>query len=103
MLPVLREHGAFGVNILAGGHREVADRFAGRRGLHGPQRYVGAEWMTLVSGASLLVDSLAAIDCSVEDITEWHSHAVVIGRVEGVHLQGGPQALVHWRGGYIDV
>jgi flavin reductase (DIM6/NTAB) family NADH-FMN oxidoreductase RutF len=103
VLPVLRDHGAFGINILGGVHRDLADRFAGRHGVRGAERFSGADWIELVTGAPLLADALAAVDCMVDSIMEWHSHALVIGRVAAVHLGGGPQALVYWRGGYSDV
>ncbi|MBB1091575.1 flavin reductase family protein [Rhodopseudomonas palustris] len=103
ILPVLRDQGNFGVNILGGGHRELADRFAGRHGIRGAQRYDSGDWIELVTGAPLLADALAAIDCTVDSIIDWNSHALVIGRVEAVHFHDGPQALVYWRGGYLDV
>jgi len=103
VLPVLRDHGAFGVNLLGAAHRELADRFAGRHGLRGAERYAGVDWIELVTGAPLLADALAAIDCTVDSVIDWHSHALVIGRVAAVHLGGGPQALVYWRGQYSDV
>jgi flavin reductase (DIM6/NTAB) family NADH-FMN oxidoreductase RutF len=103
MLPLLRDLGVFGVNILAAGHRDIADRFAGRCGVGGADRYAGADWIELVTGAPLLVDALAAIDCTVDTIVDWNTHALVIGRVEAVRLHDGPEALVYWRGGYVDL
>lgn len=102
-LSVLREHGAFGVSILAGSHRALADRFAGRSGARGEDRFDGADWIELITGAPLLADALAAIDCTVERIIDWNTHALVIGRVEAVHLPGGTHALAYWRGGYRDI
>jgi len=103
MIPVLRASGSFGVNILAAGHRDLADRFAGRHGVSGAARYAGADWIELVTGAPLLADALAAIDCKVDSVIDWNTHALVIGRVEAVRLHDGPQALVYWRGAYVDL
>jgi flavin reductase (DIM6/NTAB) family NADH-FMN oxidoreductase RutF len=103
LMPVLRENMAFGVNILAARHRDVADRFAGRGGHKGVERYQGSDWIELVTGAPLLADALAAIDCTVDTIVDWNTHAVVIGRVEAVRLGGDARALVYWRGGYVDL
>jgi len=102
-LRAMRETNVFGVNFLAAGHRDVADRFAGRGNLTGAARFQGSEWITLVTGAPLLVDALAAIDCTIDTAMEWGTHAVVIGRVEAVHQPGGAQALVHWRRAYQDL
>lgn len=103
MISVLRDRRSFGVNILAAHHREVADRFAGRHGVSGADRFAGSDWIELVTGAPLLADALAAVDCTVDSIVDWNTHALVIGRVEAVRLHGGPQALAYWRGGYVDV
>ncbi len=97
-LAALRASRAFGVNILAAAHEDLADRFAGRGGVHGAARFAGAEWTTLVTGAPLLRGALAYIDCAVEEVLERHTHAILIGRVAAVHRTGGAPALIHWRG-----
>jgi flavin reductase (DIM6/NTAB) family NADH-FMN oxidoreductase RutF len=89
---------SFGVNILSVAHENLADRFAGRSGVHGAARFAGAEWTTLATGAPLLRAALACIDCAVEEILERHTHAILIGRVVAVHRGGGMPALVHRRG-----
>lgn len=97
-LASLRASNAFGVNILAAAHEDLADRFAGRGGVCGAARFAGAEWTTLVTGAPLLRAALACIDCAVEEVLERHTHAILVGRVVAMHLGGGAPALVHWRG-----
>ena len=97
-LAALRAAKIFGVNILAADHEDCADRFAGRTGLKGTARFAGADWMTLVTGAPMLRDALASIDCVVEETLERHTHAIVIGRVLAVHRSDAAPALVHWRG-----
>ncbi len=47
---VLRSAASFGVNILTQAQSGVADRFAGRGGIKGNDRYVGWEWDELESG-----------------------------------------------------
>lgn len=96
-LASLRANKMFGVNILAGAHESLADRFAGRSGVKGAARFAGVDWMTLVTGSPLLRDALACIDCNVEEVLERHTHAIVIGRVAAVHRGGDGPALVHWR------
>jgi hypothetical protein len=76
--PLLKRYGFFGVNILTADQLDVAERFTGKDGLNGAERFAGAAWTTGASGVPLLVGTLAAIDCEVEDIVERHSHAVVI-------------------------
>lgn len=96
-LPRLRETGAFAVNLLAASHGKLAARFAGRGGFKGAARFDEGDWLSLVTGAPVLADALAAIDCRVEEVLERHSHAIIIGAVRAVRLEGAPSALVHWR------
>jgi flavin reductase (DIM6/NTAB) family NADH-FMN oxidoreductase RutF len=96
----LRELGAFSVNLLAERHRELADRFAGGAGTHGATRFAVGTWAPLVTGAPLLADALAGIDCRVEDVIDSHTHAIVIGAVAGVQRGTPGAALVHWRSRY---
>ncbi|MFN0264057.1 flavin reductase family protein [Tepidamorphus sp. 3E244] len=100
MLEALRETGAFAVNMLAHDQQAIADRFAGRCGRFGAERYDGAQWRELSTGSSILTGALANLDCRVEQITEWHTHAIVVGSVEAIAEPGGNAPLVYWRGGY---
>ena len=101
--PVLKRHGFFGVNILAANQLDVAERFTGKGGLKGADRFAGAQWTTRISGVPLLAGALAAIDCQVEDIVERHSHAIVIGRVLDIQTSGHTAALAYWQGRYVAV
>jgi flavin reductase (DIM6/NTAB) family NADH-FMN oxidoreductase RutF len=101
--PLLKRHGFFGVNILTADQLDIAERFAGKGGLKGADRFVGAQWITRVSGTPLLVGALSAIDCEVEDIVERHSHAVVIGRVLDIQTSRRTAALGYWQGRYVAI
>lgn len=91
--PVVERYGHLGINIIGPAHETLADQFAGRGGLRGPDRYRGAEWTTAISGAPLLVDAVAAIDCTVEEAIERHSHVIVIGKVQAIRIGTGHSLL----------
>lgn len=97
--PVISRYGHFCVNILAEDHQDVANRFAGIGGIKGTARYEGARWTTLVSGAPVLSEALAAIDCEVEEIIERHSHAIILGRALAT-ISGAGQSLIYANGAY---
>jgi flavin reductase (DIM6/NTAB) family NADH-FMN oxidoreductase RutF len=101
--PLVRRYGFFGVNILTSDQIDIAERFTGRGGLKGADRFAGAQWMTRVSGVPLLVGALAAIDCAVEDIVERHSHAIIIGRVLDLAVSARTAALAYWQGRYVAI
>lgn len=97
--PVIERYGHFCVNILEAGQIDVADRFAGRGGLKGVDRYRDAEWTVLETGASALVGAIASVDCEVEHIVKRHSHALIFGAVRAVRTAPG-DALVYSHGRY---
>jgi flavin reductase (DIM6/NTAB) family NADH-FMN oxidoreductase RutF len=97
--PIISRHQHFCVNILSHEQQAVADRFAGIGGVKGTDRYLGAQWTTLVTGAPVLADALAAIDCEVEEIIERHSHAIILGRAVAV-VSGYGQSLIYNNGKY---
>jgi len=101
--PLLKRLGVFGVNILTADQLDIAERFTGKDGLKGADRFTGAEWMTRVSGVPLLVGALAAVDCEVEEIVERHSHAIVIGRVLDMQISTRTAALAYWQGQYVAI
>jgi flavin reductase (DIM6/NTAB) family NADH-FMN oxidoreductase RutF len=101
--PLLQRYGCFGVNILTSDQIEIADRFTGKDGLKGAERFAGAEWTARASGVPLLVGALAAIDCEIEEVVERHSHAIVIGRVLDLQLSSRTAALAYWQGQYVAI
>src|ERR1700743_3932033 len=52
--PILKRQGFFGVNILAAHQLEIAERFTGKGGLTGADRFAGALWNRRVSRVALL-------------------------------------------------
>ncbi len=101
--PLLNRYGVFGVNILNAQQIDIAERFSGKGGLKGVERFSGAQWTTRSSGVPLLVGALASIDCEVEQIVERHSHGIVIGRVLDTKTSSGQGALGYWQGQYVAI
>jgi flavin reductase (DIM6/NTAB) family NADH-FMN oxidoreductase RutF len=101
--PLIKQYGFFGVNILTSDQIGIAERFTGKGGLKGADRFAGAQWTTRISGVPLLVGALSAIDCEAEDIIERHSHAIVVGRVLDIQTSGRTAALAYWQGQYVEI
>lgn len=101
--PLVKRYRFFGVNILTADQVDIAERFTGKGGLKGADRFIGGEWTTGPSGVPLLASALAAIDCEVEDIVERPSHAIVIGRVLDVTVSSRTAALAYWQGQYVAI
>jgi len=98
--PVIERYGHFGVSSLAADHQPVAERFSGFGGIKGPDRYAGAEWFTLETGASLLEGATAVFDCRLDEMIDRGSHSIIVGSVAAVRTNDIGEALLYWRGAY---
>ncbi|AWM87537.1 flavin reductase family protein [Microvirga sp. 17 mud 1-3] len=88
-------NGVFCVNTLGIGDVPVADAFAGRANLQGQDRFALGTWGVLETGAPLLMSSLVAFDCRLDDARLVASHYVIVGRIVGVRLGEEQPALAH--------
>ncbi|MDE3176660.1 MAG: flavin reductase family protein [Pseudomonadota bacterium] len=95
-LACIRGSGAFAVNILSSGQEALARRFASPL-VRGAERFAEGEWGELATGAPILGDALAVVDCRLARIVEHATHALVIGEAIAVVKGTAAAALVHWR------
>lgn len=98
----IERHRVFGVNILGSDQQELASRFS-NGGLKGVQRYEGVAWTAGVSGVPLLGNSLATVECQVEEIIERYSHGIIVGSILSFELSPQLSGLVYWNGQYIEI
>ena len=95
---VVAQNGVFCVNTLAHGGAETADRFAGRTGIQGADRFVGDEWSVLSTGSPALSAAAVAFDCRVVEVRAVGSHNVYFGAGEMVRVgPSGPVLVYHER------
>ena len=97
---VLQRYPHFAVNLLGARDQTLADRFAGKDGLEGAERYGGNSWLAMATATPTYANATAVLDCDVEETLPRYDHAIVIGRVRAVKVQSGTNPLVYWRGGY---
>jgi flavin reductase len=91
----LLTNGIFCVNTLAAEDQALADVFAGRTTLHGPDRFSKGEWTTLATGAPVLTTSLVSFDCRLSDARVVATHHVIIGEIMNIRLGEPRSALVY--------
>ena len=85
----------FAVNILEAGQEEIARRFAEEY----PNRFEGIGFTRGTTGAPILEDCLAVIECEVQSRHPAGDHTIVIGAVvASATSEGSP--LLYYRGGY---
>ena len=91
--PRIVRGGRFCVNVLAHHQESVCLAFA----ISGGPKFDGVSWHSGPTGTPRLDDTLAWIDCTIEQTVEAGDHEIIIGRVE--HLSAGEGSpLLFFRG-----
>ncbi|MFE9503349.1 flavin reductase family protein [Streptomyces anthocyanicus] len=94
-LALIREHGAFAVNILAATMEHTSQVFAQKPLL---ERFVGIAHQ-YVEGVPILEDAVATVTCRVHGTHPGGDHTILIGAVSTTSLRQGEPLLRH-RGTY---
>lgn len=93
-----REGAVFAVNILAQDQMELSNRFAW---VKDADRFATGAWTTAVTGAPVLEDALAWVDCTIDRRLDAGTHAMVLGLVQAsAQPRAGERPLVYWNRGY---
>lgn len=92
----IRDAGAFSINVLAADQERLARRFAA---WDIPEKFEGIAHTAGITGAPILADALAWIECTVHAEYDAGDHTIFIGNVvAGDAREGTP--LLYYRGGY---
>jgi 3-hydroxy-9,10-secoandrosta-1,3,5(10)-triene-9,17-dione monooxygenase reductase component len=95
--PSIQAAGHFCVNIVAEDQQEVCRLFATK----GADRFTSIGWRTAThSGAPILEDVLAWIDCAIDAEHQAGDHIIVVGRVNEIGVERDGTPLVFYKGGY---
>jgi flavin reductase (DIM6/NTAB) family NADH-FMN oxidoreductase RutF len=96
----ISESGAFCVNVVGAEHRWLAERFAGRDGTRGAERFEHGDWCALATGAPVLADAIAAFDCRVTQAIDGGTHTVFLGAVVATTASPERAALLYRAGAF---
>jgi flavin reductase (DIM6/NTAB) family NADH-FMN oxidoreductase RutF len=86
----------FAVNILSSTQEPISRRFSGKD----DDRFDGIGFTRGQTGAALLDDSLAWLECSVQETRPYGDHTLCIGLVETAQAFPQHRPLLYYRGGY---
>jgi flavin reductase (DIM6/NTAB) family NADH-FMN oxidoreductase RutF len=94
--PRIARAGCFCVNVLADGQEDLSRSFA----RSGGDKFVSVDWKPApATGAPILADSLAWIDCRVELVHDAGDHELILGRVLDLGVSAG-SPLLFYRSGF---
>lgn len=91
----IRDTGRFTVNVLGSEDERLARHFAA----DSDAKFDGVAWSTAITGAPVLEDALAWVDCRVANEVAGGDHVIFIGEVVGGDAIDG-EPLIFYRGGY---
>lgn len=96
----LKENGVLCVNVLAGRHERLSQRFS-NKGLTIEERFAeGAQWQRLATGAPALADAAAAFDCRISEVNEIGTHSVFFCEVEDARYHDDCEGLIYFNRAY---
>jgi flavin reductase (DIM6/NTAB) family NADH-FMN oxidoreductase RutF len=88
----------FAVNILARNQMELSNRFAW---LKDEDRFAEGDWGAALTGAPILKDALAWLDCTVHAKFSAGSHTIYFGEVQASGIpRPNDTPLIYWNRGY---
>lgn len=96
-LPLIREAGAFAVNVLASHQQALSNRFASKKDEW--KRFDGLEYDLGATGAPLLREVVVNFDCRLVGAHEQGDHVICIGQIDDVR-HSDREPLLHYRGAY---
>ncbi|MCA9914072.1 MAG: flavin reductase family protein [Anaerolineae bacterium] len=92
-----KSNAVFAVNILREDQQELSNQFAWTK----EDRFAMGNWTTAVTGAPVLENALAWLDCTVYSRHNAGTHTIYIGEVQATHVPNPDDApLVYWNRGY---
>jgi flavin reductase (DIM6/NTAB) family NADH-FMN oxidoreductase RutF len=91
------ESQCFAVNILSAEQQDISNFFSG--GCSQQERFENTRWSIASTGAPVLDESIASLDCTVVDKIRAGTHWIIIGEVKSVICRSG-EPLLYYRGGY---
>ncbi|GAC1438940.1 MAG: flavin reductase family protein [Solirubrobacteraceae bacterium] len=96
-LPIVREAGRFGVNILSEGQSRLSRTFASKRGEQ--QKFEDVGWERR-DGVPVLDGTIAWLTCELRELLPAGDHTIGIGAVIDAGHAAGGEPLVWYRGRY---
>ena len=94
--PRIEAAGMFAVNILGEDHEGLSNLFAKK----GADRFSQTPWRIGVSGAPVLEEAIAYLDCRFEAEYPGGDHKIIVGRVLDLDMREGARPLLFFKGGY---
>lgn len=101
LFPILSVGSPFCINILHASQLDISVACAGAR--KGAARFEVGDWIDTDLGAPMLVNAQASFSCKVDQKIDYGTHAIFIGLVDQVVMDGIVEPLIYVDGTYAGV
>lgn len=102
--PVIRRTGRWAINILGEEGQRLSDCFAGAPSSLPRSAFCGAAYRTGITGAPILEDAIAFLECELERSLDAGDHTVFVGRVVAAgSVPHHELPLLYYRGRYLRI
>lgn len=97
----LSTRGRFAISVLGADQEDVARHFADKNRPLGPAEFAGVDWSPgLHTGAPLMTNALACLECELVQSQSCADHTIFVGRVLDTTLAGNGDGLLFYLGRY---
>ena len=86
----------FAVNILSADQSDISNKFAVVEG----DKFEGVDWTSWETGAPILPNTIAAIDCRLKELIDAGDHIIVLGEVLRAEKMAEKPPLLYFEGKY---
>jgi flavin reductase len=94
---LIEEGGVFAVSILASHQQDVSSVFASSK--HEDSRLQQVRWTAGETGAPLIDEAVASLECTVVSAHREGSHTIYVGHVQAAHTTDA-EPLLYYKGSY---
>ncbi|MFI6043804.1 flavin reductase family protein [Nocardia sp. NPDC051321] len=92
---MIRRSGVFAVNVLGHDHQDIGRRFAAAAAPEHADRFASGNWDTAVTGAAVLTEAAAWLDCTVTACHTAGDHVIVLGLVRDAAVPRQAAPLIY--------
>lgn len=86
------------VNTLAAGHESLSNLFGGNTMM--ADRFIAAEWSTLLTGSPILSGAVASFDCTVTQVMSVGTHDIFICEAQALVTNDSTHGLIYFDRSY---
>ncbi|PST19618.1 pyrimidine utilization flavin reductase protein F [Rhizobium sp. JAB6] len=96
--PAVTQNGVLCVNVLSEAHQDLSRLFGGKTPV--AERFAGASWSELSTGAPVLEDALVSFDCRIVRQADGGTHDILLCEVDAIRQRDSGQGLIYFDRAY---